>query len=80
MQYMPKKNKDDVSNILEEISLSLKRQNALGYTFMQGMVRGMGTAFGATVLVAIITSITLNFFGSAETSAIFQAIGALMID
>lgn len=59
---MPKKLLDqNIEPILAEIDIALKRQNSLGYIFFHGIVRGMGTALGATLLVATVTSLTIYF-------------------
>lgn len=70
---MPKKKEPHVL-LLEEIHMQLKRQNSIGYSLLLGIMRGLGTALGATVLVAIVTSVALQFTGSAEISAFIQAV------
>ena len=57
---MPKK-KDSSQNILAHIDSMLVKQNSLKRIFLQGLVRGLGTAIGATVLLALITSIAIQF-------------------
>lgn len=71
---MPKKNKDDISSILSEINIALQRQNAYRYSFFHGIMRGVGTALGATVVVALVTSLTINFFDSPQMEALIQMI------
>ena len=78
--HMSKKGKDDVTDVLNEIEITLKRQNSFGYIFLHGIVRGMGTALGATVLVALLTSITLNFFGSPQMDAVIEAVVSSMLE
>jgi uncharacterized membrane protein YqjE len=67
---MPKKT-DRYETILMSIEKQLQRQNSFRFVFMQGLTRGMGTALGATVLVALVTSITIQFTNS-------EAVGAFM--
>lgn len=70
---MPKK-ADKLTSILEEIEDSLKRQNSLRYIFLQGLMRGLGTALGATVLVALVTSITIHVTDSGEVTDFMRSI------
>jgi hypothetical protein len=74
---MPKK-KDDVASLLREIHTQLKRQNSFRFIFLQGIMRGFGTALAATVLVALVTSLTIQFADvdafSAFLSTIFGSI------
>ncbi len=72
---MPKKKSDRLTSVLGEVETILKRQNSLRYIFLQGLMRGVGTTLGATVFVALITSITLHFADSEATSAFMQALG-----
>ena len=70
---MPKK-KDPYVEVLDEIRVQIRKQNSLGFTFVQGMTRGLGTALGATVLVAVLTSIALHFTGSSEAAAFVKSL------
>lgn len=71
---MKKKSETDLEPVLQEIDIALRRQNSFLYIFLHGVVRGMGTALGATVLVAIVTSITIHFAGSAHADAVLKSI------
>lgn len=55
------KEEHNLEPVLKEIDTVLRRQNSLGYIFLHGIIRGMGTALGATLLVATVTSFTLYF-------------------
>jgi hypothetical protein len=70
---MPKK-KDDVALLLHEIHRQLKRQNSLRFIFLQGITRGFGTALAATVLVAIVTSLTIQFADAEAFSSLLTSI------
>jgi hypothetical protein len=51
--------------VLQDLEGNIKRQNSLKYTFLKGMIYGLGTVIGATVLVAIfggILATTTDFF------------------
>ncbi len=76
---MPKK-VDPLSATLNELHTQLKRQNSLGFTFLQGLMRGISTALGATLFVAIATSLTIHFadseFMSALTRSVITAFGS----
>lgn len=76
---MPKK-ADKLTSVLEEIDIVLKRQNSLRYIFLQGFLRGVGTALGATVLVALVTSITIHFADSEWVSNFMQTVVTSSID
>lgn len=76
---MPKKT-DPLPPILSEIEVQLKRQNSLRYIFLQGLTRGIGTALGATVLVALVTSLTIHFTDSAEVSAFMKSVISSSVD
>lgn len=58
---MPKQKRDKVYEVLTEIEDSLSKQNSIGRVFILGLFRGLGTALGATVLLAIVTSLALQF-------------------
>lgn len=70
---MPKK-EDQLTSILKEVNFRLRQQNSLGFNFLQGLTRGLGTALGATVLVAIATSVTIHFADSELLTALTQAV------
>ena len=67
---MKKKVEHNLEPVLVEIDTALRRQNSLGYIFLHGIIRGMGTALGATLLVATVTSLTL-YFAESENAGIF---------
>lgn len=70
---MPKKIlEQNIEPVLAEIDIALKRQNSLGYIFLHGLVRGMGTALGATLLVAFVTSLTLYFAESEQAGTLLR--------
>lgn len=71
---MPKKKPDKITSILENIDRELHRQNSLGYIFLQGLVRGLGTALGATILVALVTSITIHFAETPQVEAFMKSV------
>jgi hypothetical protein len=77
---MPKKTEEAFMPVLKEIDVTLRRQNSFVFIFFHGLVRGMGTALGATILVAIITSLTLHFAGTASTDAMIQAVTTSIIE
>ena len=66
---MPKKKEDKIYSVLESIDTTLKQQNSKKRIFIQGLVRGLGTALGATVLLAIITSLTIQFVDVLDWSS-----------
>lgn len=50
--------------VLSELERDIKRQNSLKFAFLKGAVYGLGTVIGATVLLAIVTGIFAQTFGS----------------
>jgi hypothetical protein len=57
--------------VLEKLEERIKRQNSLKYALARGMVYGVGTVIGASVLVAVFGGIlasTTDFF-STDTTA-----------
>ncbi len=71
---MPVKKPDRLSSILDQIDTELKRQNSFRFIFLQGLTRGLGTALGATILVALITSITIHFADMPEIGSFMRSI------
>lgn len=43
--------------VLHELEIHIKRQNSLKYALLKGMMYGLGTVLGATVLVALLGGI-----------------------
>lgn len=71
---MAKKAPDDTKSALLELNKVLHLHSSLWYVFIHGVVRGLGTAFGATVLVAIVTSVAIQFADTAILGEIIRAI------
>ncbi|MFM2381993.1 MAG: hypothetical protein RLZZ76_760 [Candidatus Parcubacteria bacterium] len=71
---MPKKTPDDTKTVLVELNKVLHLHTSLWYVFIHGVVRGLGTAFGATVLVALVTSLAIQFADTAILGEIIKAI------
>lgn len=63
---MPKKKGDKLNSLLVSIDDSLKKQNSTWRVFVNGLVRGFGTALGATVVLAILTSMTFKAVESLD--------------
>ena len=43
--------------VLEKLEADIKKQNSLKYALLRGMIYGLGTVIGATVLVALVGGI-----------------------
>ncbi|NCN52256.1 hypothetical protein GW943_00375 [Candidatus Parcubacteria bacterium] len=69
---MEKKNEEKLYEILSSVDEQLKIQNSPKRVFLKGLVRGLGTALGATVLVAVVTSIAFNLAGTIDIGAAIQ--------
>lgn len=63
---MAKKKEDRMLSILTSVDATLKKQGSFKTVFTQGLVRGFGTALGATVLVALATSLTLQMVDTVD--------------
>jgi hypothetical protein len=70
---MPKKN-DPYTKLLGDIHTQLRKQNSMGFSFLQGLLRGFGTALGATVILALVTSIALEFADSEAVTSFMTAV------
>ncbi len=46
--------------VLQSLDSHIQRQNSLKYAFVRGMVYGLGTVIGATVLVALLGSVFVS--------------------
>ena len=46
--------------VLETLETHIKRQNSLRYTFYKGILYGIGTVIGATILVALFGGVISN--------------------
>jgi hypothetical protein len=68
---MPKK-EDKIYKILQQIENNLERQNSSKRIFVQGLVRGLGTALGATVLLAVITSLAIQLASTFDATTIIE--------
>lgn len=71
---MKKKESTSIEASLASLDKALWRHSSLGYIFIMGVVRGVGTALGATAIVAVITSLAIHFFGSAHLDAIIKTL------
>ena len=69
---MPKPKKDKILDVLTQIEDSLSQQNAIGRVFILGLFRGLGTALGATVLLAIATSIAIQFTDTVSVESLMD--------
>lgn len=60
--------------VLESLELRIKRQNSLKYALVRGMVYGIGTVIGATVLVALFGGLLVSTTDilSGQSEAIYS--------
>jgi len=58
--------------VLHSLEAQIERQNSLKYTLVRGMVYGLGTVIGATVLVAIFGGILAGFINSVTGQEIIS--------
>jgi len=54
--------------VLQTLETEIKRQNSLKYALVKGMVYGLGTVIGATVLVALFGGIIASTIGTLGDS------------
>lgn len=69
---MSKPKRDKVYEVLTQIEDSLSKQNSIGRVFILGLFRGLGTALGATVLLAIATSIAIQFSDAISVESLME--------
>jgi hypothetical protein len=50
--------------VLQSLNTHIERQNSLKFAFVRGMVYGLGTVVGATVLVALLGSAIISILNS----------------
>jgi hypothetical protein len=70
---MAKKSKETQEEIYGDIRDALHLHASFRFIFLQGMVKGFGTVFGATVLVAIATSLAIKFGDAVFLGEIIKA-------
>ena len=66
--------------VLKDLEAHIQRQNSLKYAFIKGMIHGLGTVIGATVLVAlfggiIIATINIITDSNIDKNSLEKAIG-----
>lgn len=69
---MSKPKRDKIYEVLAQIDNSLDKQNSIWRVFILGLFRGLGTALGATVLLAIATSIAIQFSDSISVESLMN--------
>ncbi len=63
--------------VLQSLEKHIKRQNSFKHAFAKGMIYGLGTVVGATVLVAFLGAVlglTTNFFNQTATTPTEQTL------
>ncbi len=55
--------------VLQDLETHIKRQNSLKYVFIKGLLYGLSTVIGATVLVALIGGILAVMFGPLDENS-----------
>ncbi len=68
---MPNK-EDKIYRVLSQIEKSLEKQNSTKRVFFQGLIRGLATALGATVILAIITLLTIQLSSAVDMDTIMN--------
>ncbi len=71
---MPRKTRPTNEQILEEIRDTLHHHSSFRFAFVHGIAKGLGTVVGATVVVAIATSIALQFRDVALVGDVLSAL------
>lgn len=58
-----------LTEVLQTLDKHMEKQNSFKYAFLRGVIYGLGTVFGATVLVALLGGIiasTIDTFGGEQ--------------
>lgn len=61
---IPNVEQDRLITVLHSLEDQMKRQNSLKSTLIRGMIYGLGTVLGATVLVALLGATIAGFINS----------------
>ena len=65
---------DKLETVLTSIEDELHKQNSFRRIFVNGLLRGLGTAIGATLLFAIFTSLALHFASTVDMRSYIETI------
>ena len=55
--------RDKLISVLESLEKLTEKQVSLKSNFLRGLIYGLGTVIGATVLISLLSYIVLNLFG-----------------
>lgn len=55
--------RDRLITVLGQLELQIKKQTSLKFVLLRGVIYGLGTVIGATVLVALLGSVLSQFVG-----------------
>lgn len=64
----------ELIEVLGKLKSEIKRQNSLRYAFVRGMIYGLGTVIGATVLVALFGGIIVAVVNTFTDEPISQSV------
>ena len=60
-------------DVLESLEKQISKQNSLKFAFARGMVYGLGTVIGATVLVALFGGVIISLVNTFTDEPIDEA-------
>lgn len=63
VEYVPMdEHKSELLEVLTDLRAQLRRETSFRYIFARGVIYGLGTVIGATILIAILSGILGAFF------------------
>lgn len=63
------KNEKRLVAVLEELEKLTKKQLSFKFAFVKGVVYGLGTVVGATILIAVLSTLAVWIFGEGTSLA-----------
>jgi len=72
------KTQEHLAEEIDELTTELQKQNSPSRTFWSGVIRGLGTAIGATLLFGVIVTI-LSFVVRGTDNSLIQKVAEWMM-
>lgn len=63
MEQNESEQRERLINVLSSLEDLTKKQVALKYVFLKGVIYGLGTVIGATILITVVSYLFVELFG-----------------